>query len=308
MDLPDDDALRWIVTSYAHLRAAHGAAFEKPELVQPTADYFPDPFDAKAPTAAQVEALMRRMLAYTPIADDLALQFAVIAPEGSGEAAGGCGSIACGSAGASGWRGANVEELEDGYRVLLAATDASHPEVLTTSLARAAGALVLHEASEEVTAEAGEIAAVSCGLGVLLVNGAAVWAKSCGGLRMAQATTLSVSELAVALALFTAVCDRSRSHARKHLGATQREALDVAFDWVDSNLELVDAVRERPAWIETGVFELHPVRGILGQWLQRRRAARERAAAPPAPPTITAERRRWLEEAKALVDDVETGR
>jgi hypothetical protein len=200
----------------------------------------------------------------------------------------------------------NVEELEDGYRVLLAATDASHPHVLTTSLARAAGALVLHEASEEVTAEASEIAAVACGLGVLLVNGAAVWAKSCGGLRMAKATVLSVSELAVALGLDTVVHDRSRSQVRKHLGPTQREALDVALDWVDSNHEIVDGLRERPEWIEAGAFELHPVRGILGQWLQKRRAARECAAAPPAPSTMTAERRRWLEEAKALVDDAET--
>ncbi len=276
MDLPDDDALRWIVTSYAHLRAAHRAAFEDCELVQPTADYFPDPFDPKAPTLAQVDALMRRMLVYAPVAGDLAVQLAVVVPEDPEAAAGGCGSSACGSAGAPRSQGGRVEELEDGYRVMVAANDASHADVLTTSLARAAGALVLHEASEEVSPEASELAAVACGLGVLLVNGAAVWGKSCGGLRMAKATTLSVSELAVALALFTAVHERSRSQARKHLGATQREALDVAFDWVDSNREIVEGLRECPEWLEGGVFELHPVTGIFGQWLQRRRAARER--------------------------------
>ena len=73
----------------------------------------------------------------------------------------------------------------------------------------ASGALVLHEAGEESTMATGpeaEIAAVACGLGVLLANGASVWAKSCGGLRMAQATVLSVEEAAVALGALRGAC------------------------------------------------------------------------------------------------------
>ena len=110
--------------------------------------------------------------------------------------------------------GVDVHELENGYRVVVSATDVGNPDVLSTSLARSVGALVLHEAGEHVGAVPSEIAAVVCGFGVLLLNGSAVWAKACGGLRMAQATVLPVEEMAVALALFVA-CTATRCRTRE---------------------------------------------------------------------------------------------
>jgi hypothetical protein len=145
---------------------------------------------------------------------------------------------------------------------------------------------------------------------VLLANGSAVWAKSCGGLRMAQASVLPVEEAAVALALFVAVHGRKASEARAHLGATQREALDLAFAWTDSNPLLVETLRDRPALLEGGAFEIEPVRGMLGRWLHKRKLDKEMRAhsahstvAAAAPP-VSEEKRRRLEEARALVDEV----
>jgi hypothetical protein len=301
MDLPSEQALRWIVSTYARLRAAHGDAIGDPALVQPTGAFFPDEFRLDAPS---VERLLRRILGYSPVSDDLGIELAFAEP--AADHAGGCGSLACGPAGGGGARGA-VQELEDGYRVVVATTEVGNPDVLTTSLARSVGALALLEAGEEADPAEAEIVAVACGFGVLLANGAAVWAKSCGGLRMAQATVLGVEELSVALALFVAVHGTRPSEARSSLGATQREALDLAEAWVESNPLLVETLRERPALLEAGVFDIEPIRGIVGRWLHRRKVAAEmRAPVPGSASTapVSDERRRRLEEARALVDEV----
>lgn len=303
MDLPADRALRWIVSTYARLLAEHGAALRGSVLVQPTGEYFPDEFLADPPS---VMRLFRRTMGYAPLAEDLGVELAFLAPDE--DHAGGCGSLACGSGGGGGQL-ATVAEIEDGYRVFVAATDVGNPDVLAASLARATGALVLHEAGEAEADDpaTAEIAAIACGLGVLVASGSSVWAKGCGGLRMAQATVLSVEEAGVALALFSAVHGVKPSVARAHLGATQREAFDHAHAWIESNPYVVESLRDRPAVLEGGLFTLEPVRGMLGRWLHKRKLDRELRspeAAPSAPAPVSDDKRRRLEEARALVDEV----
>jgi hypothetical protein len=301
MDLPADRALRWIVGTYARLLAEHGAVLRASVLVQPTGKYFPDEFLADAPSVLQ---LLRRTMSYAPLAEDLGVELAFLAPEG--DHAGGCGSLACGSGGGGGQL-ATVAELEEGYRIFVAVNDVGNPDVLAASLARATGALVLHEAGEEDAEDAvAEIAAIACGLGVLVASGSSVWAKGCGGLRMAQATVLSVEEATVALALFCAVHGVKPSEARAHLGATQREAFDLAMAWTESNPYVVESLRDRPAVLEGGLFNLEPVRGLLGRWLHKRKLDRELHSpdAVPAAAPVSDDKRRRLEEARALVDEV----
>ena len=319
MDLPNDDALRRIVASFAHLRAAHGTAIGEPALVQPTGEFFPDPF---TPDAAGVDRMLRRMLDYAPVSAELAVELAFVVPaEGH---AGGCGSAACGPGGGAeeGLAGASVQELDDGYRVVISATDVGTPALLGASLSRSIGALVLHEAGEPVARPSAransarpsaransalpmaEMAAIVAGFGVLLANGAAVWAKSCGGLRMAQGTVLPVEEIAVGLALFAAVHRHDPSRARKHLSLTQREAFEVACDWVDSNPMLVEALRDRPDELAGGPIDLEPVRGILGHCLHKRRVESAMRVPVRRPsPSISDERRRRIEEVAALLDE-----
>jgi hypothetical protein len=300
MDLPDEHSLHHIVKAFAHLRARHGAAIGHPALVQPTAEFFPDEFRPDLPS---LDRLLRRMMEYAPVSSELRVELGVLVPEAD-HAAGGCGSSACASGAGGSSAGVNVEELEDGYRVIVSATDVGNADVLSTSLARSVGALVLHEAGERVGPEASEIAATVCGYGVLLLNGSAVWAKSCGGLRMAQATVMPTAEIAVALALFVAVHDHKISHARKHLGATQREAFDAAQDWVESNPEVVESLRDRPERLASGAIDFEPVRGVLGQWLHKRKIERAFRGAPTATSsTLTAEQRRRIDEVRALMDD-----
>ena len=85
MDLPSEDALRWIVQAYARLRAAHGDAIGMPELVHPTATYLPNEFRGDAPGVAR---LLRRMMTYAPIADDLHIELAILAEDDGASTAG----------------------------------------------------------------------------------------------------------------------------------------------------------------------------------------------------------------------------
>jgi hypothetical protein len=301
MDLPSNRSLQSIVKAMAHLRAAHGAVIGAPPLVQPTGEYFPDEFRADVPSVGR---LLRRMMGYAPLSSELGVELSIVMAEP--DHAGGCGSAACGPAGGVD-SGAGVIELDDGYRVVVAATDVGNPDVLSTSLARSVGALVLHEAGEPVGVAASEVAAVVCGFGVLLLNGSSVWAKSCGGLRMAQATALPVEETAVALALFVALHEHKVSHARKHLGATQREAFDLAQDWVESNPMLVASLRDRPERLESGALDFEPVRNAFGQWLHKRRLDQALRVPPKSgTSTISEARRRRLEEVSALMADEES--
>jgi hypothetical protein len=299
--LPDQGVLREIVASYARLRAAHGEAIGECALLQPTGEFFPDAF---APDAQGVARLLGRMLTYAPLASDLPLELTFVdAGEGEG---GGCGSGACGSGGGGGARTRLVQDLGDRYRVSVAAADVANPVLLTTSLARAIGELVLYEAGEvaaDVDPAESEVAGAVCGFGVLLASGAAVWAKACGGLRVTRATVLSVEEATVALALFVAVSGTDASDARRHLDTTQREAFDFAWEWAESNWMLVERLRDRPSVLAEGAFELEPLRGPIGRWLHKRRLDRAlRAPAPPRAP-ISDAKRRHLEEAKALVEE-----
>ncbi|HLK41567.1 MAG TPA: hypothetical protein VKU41_32690 [Polyangiaceae bacterium] len=292
MSLPSEDALRRIVTTYARLRAAHGAAIGAPDLVQPNGHFFPDEFRGDVESVGR---FLRRMVSYAPVSDATPIELVVLPHEASG---GGCGSLACETSGAGAARG--VEATDEGYRILLPALDAGHADVLGATLARAVGAIVLSEAGEDVDDETSELAAAACGFGVLLANGAAVWAKGCGGLRMAKATVLPVDEIATALALFVAVHQQKAGAARAHFGATQRDAFDAAWDWVDSNGALVAALRETPEILAGGLFEVQPVRGLFGRWFARR-------SPPPAVPgraPVSADRQRRLDEARALVDEV----
>lgn len=274
MDLPGDDVLRGIVRAYARLRAEHGEAIGAPPLVEPTGEFFPDRFDGDA---ASVAGLLRRMLAFAPLAANLPISIAFLAPD-EARAGGGCGSLACASPGAGPAFARDVEDVGDGYRIFVSASDVPQPVLLTASLARSIGSVVLREAGEDaddIDEAASEIAATVCGFGVLVLNGAAVWGKSCGGLRMAQATALSVEEAAVTFALFLGVHELKASQVRRHLDTSQREALDLALAWAESNPLLVETLRCHPSLLKTGTLEIEPLRGLVGRWLNKRKIEKE---------------------------------
>jgi hypothetical protein len=295
MDFPREETLRWIVSRYAGLQARHGEGIGSPDLVQPDGDYFPDEF---APTGEGVARLVARMLEYAPVRAGLDVKLRFVDSEGeeeggggscgtSGKSGGGCGTGACGTGSATDNVTDRVLEIDGGYLLELPVEAVRSPVVLTATLARAAGGIVLAEAGEEVAAsELGgmsELAAIASGLGVLVASGAHVYGKSCGGARVSRHTHLAVEEVTVALALFTAHHGIKPSVAKTNLETTQREAFVEAYDWVESNPAIVTQLRTRPEVLEAGMFTCEPTKGFFGKLMARRAASEEERAFSFAP-------------------------
>jgi len=306
-----EEGLRSIVAHLAHMRASYGDVLEDADLVLPNGEFFPDDFSLDP---AGIGQLMRRMLTYAPLSGDLEIDLAFVEAEGEA-GGGGCGSGACGpgggGAGGKAAMRANAVETPNGYGVVLDVTDVGEPKLLTTALARAAGRLVLFEAGEDVDARdeaaLAELTAVACGLGPILLGGACVYKKGCGGMRRHQGTVLGVEELALAVALFVRVHDRSAGAVKKHLDVTQREAFDEALAWVDSQPKLVRALEKEPETIEDGIFQLEEKKGVFARLLARRRDDDLPTPADLAPqskrPARSEEELRRIAETRALVDE-----
>jgi hypothetical protein len=318
MDLPSEDSLRWIVSSYASLAAEHGEGIGDPVLVQPTADDFPDAFER---SVDGVGRFLVRMLEYAPVTSDLDVRLRIVEAESD---VGSCGSGSCstGSRSVGGNRstgcgtesrpvfGDRVVDTDDGYIVELPSTAAGHPLRLAAALARSVGTIVLLEAGEVLEpVEIGplsELAGAAVGLGVLLLGGAYLFGKSCGGVKVEQCTHLDVMELAVVVSLFARLHGHKLSSLKEHLETTQREALGEAMAWIDSNPELLADLEGRPETLADGVFKIQPTKGLLGRWFSgSRRESAPIEAAPPSPRQArarTEEEQKRLDEARALVD------
>lgn len=303
-----DDALRSIVSHYAHLRERHGAVLAESDLVEPNGSFFPDHFAVDPPGIA---TLVSRMRTYAPLSEDLEVELAFVEPEDGGGAGGGCGSGAC-SPGETKQLAmqAGAAETETGYAVLLDVGSVSDPSLLTAALSRSIGRLVLFEAGEDVDPrDAGalsELTAVACGLGLLLLRGSAVYKKGCGGMRLHQGTFLSTAELAMAVALFIRVADQKAGVVRRHLPVTQREAFDDALAWLSTQPKLVRTLREHPASLTDGIFEVEARKGLLARLFARSPEHDDDltlTTVKKTPKSRSDEELRRLAEAKALVEE-----
>ncbi len=296
------EALSWIITQVARLRASHGEAIGQPSLVEPTGKYFPDEFSLDG---GSVERLLKRLMSYTPLDEELSVKLG-FEEDPEAAKAGGCGSTACGKGGSGGGARGHVVPMRDGYGVVVDTRDVANPVTLTTTLARSVGALVLAEGGEEPRPEeaglVSEVCAATLGFGILLLNGAALYAKGCGGIKLHQATHLSVPETAALTALVCRVYGHDPSTVKKHLEVTQKEAFVDALAWIDSNPEIVHKLRTAPELLEGGAFEIAPPRGFFGR-LFLKKPETELAPRPPTKKVRTPEELRRLEEAKRLVDE-----
>jgi hypothetical protein len=290
MQLPREESLRWIVSRYAGLLARHGDGFGTPELVQPTGAYFPDDF---TPSGDGVARLVARLLEYAPVRDGLDVGLRFLSADGEEEQGASCGTGGCGT-GACGTGTTGDAEVQDrvvergeAYVIELPTQAVAHPVVLTATLARSVGTIVLAEAGEEVGArELGgmsELSAIASGFGVLVASGGHVYGKSCGGARISKHTHLALEETAIALALFAELHGVKPSAVKTHLETTQRAAFVEAHDWVTSNPTLVTQLRTRPEMLEAGMFQCEETKGFFGKLLARRAAAEEERAFAFAP-------------------------
>jgi hypothetical protein len=195
-----------------------------------------------------------------------------------------------------------AERFGHGYRVPVAVTETGNPTRLVCALARGVSAAVLAEAEVEVddVGLMSDVMGVACGFGIVMLEASFVYTKSCGGPNVHQGTYLTSSEIGVLLAFFCAIHDVAPRAARKHLGATQSEAFDEAWSFVEKNGEITRKLREAPELLEGGAFTFENKRGVLARlWSRQSKdtppSERKRARDP--------EEERKLAEARALVEE-----
>lgn len=243
MQLPAESTILELVGMYGRLRARVRGELGEPQLVLPTAHFFPDPYDG-SPRA--VQRLMLRLQQHAAI-DDIPVRIGVAQGEASANQ---CGPGGCAPVG----NDADVSESKlsldaDGWTVRLTAAELGHPVALTTAMSRALGAIFLEETRAEGAlaprplAANQDLCAVTLGFGVLLLEGAYVYSKSCGGPSVRQMTALSAPELAVATALFAAVENVRLKPAVRASSTTQRALLKEAEAVLRGNPQLAHWVK-----------------------------------------------------------------
>jgi hypothetical protein len=101
---------------------------------------------------------------------------------------------------------------------------------------------------------------VALGYGVLLMEGAHVYSKSCGGPSVAKLTALGVADLAVVTAFFAAHQGADPSAAKRCLSATQKAVFADAVDLARNNQSLVRQLSSAPKSLMRGDFALAEAR------------------------------------------------
>lgn len=321
MDLPDEPQIRWILRTTAVL-LEHGAEPVR-GLVQPTAEFFPDPYDG-SPKA--VAALMLRVQEHAGL-QDLEVDLAVVTPEGQARTVS-CSSGACGGMPLPTKLDRVVQRDDGGYQVALSAGELRNPTVLTTTLVRAVSFMFLSEAGafDEILPPdrepAVDLAAVLLGFGVLVANGSYLYAKGCGGVKVHSATKMPVDELALALAIYCRLHGVPDRVAARHLDVTPRAHFDESTVWASSNAALVRMLRTAPERIAADDFVISPSRSWLARTLGlgKRRTSRtpedelrelerelsrgdEGAAGAARPRPRDESKAKKLAEIRALVDE-----
>ncbi|HTN84121.1 MAG TPA: hypothetical protein VL242_10560 [Sorangium sp.] len=284
MDLPEESQIRWILRTTAAL-LQHGAEPVR-GLVQPTAEFFPDPFDGSPKTVA---ALMLRVQEHAGL-QDLPVELAVVTPEGQASTVS-CSSGACGGVALDTKLERVARRDEGGYRVAISAGELRNPTVLTMAFVRAVSFMFLSEADAfdalvpPDREPAVDIAAVLLGFGVLATNGSYLYAKGCGGVQVHSATKMPVDELALALAVYCRLHDVPDRTAARHLDVTPRAHFDESRSWLARALGFG---KRRPA--PTAEDELRELERELAAGAAKRRSLDEGKA-------------KKLAEIRALVDE-----
>lgn len=284
--LPTEAVIRNLLEAQANLRVDFAADYGQRPLVLPESEFFPDVF---SPNEQGAKRLVARMQHHAGLLD-IPLTTRVIGANDAPSAAQ-CGSGACAPKTSSG----DFERLVDTgdeWILQLPQQELHHAVALTTTVARALALVFLQETQRKplqttVPAEVlVDLSAVNLGFGALLMEGAYIYQKSCGGPQVAQLTALSVAELAVLVAFFAHGDQPALKRAQRSLGTTQAAALRAAVALANGNQELVGLLRNAPELLLAGVFSLQPPKEDLFGWLTT--PFRRQKSSDPADPLLAA--------------------
>ncbi len=283
--LPALDRCAELARRYAHLLAHFSTELGQRPLVRHDGEFFPDRFDKDAPS---LERLVRRLQAHAGMLDvPIEVRLLTTASDGSVQVSGGCGSGACAPScalpAAGGGGASRLEETPQGWILNVLEAELHHPVALTTQLSLALAQIFLAETSsaaapvEEPYLVSRDLACVALGLGLIVLEGSYIYAKSCGGPSVTRLTELPVSELAVACSLFIALGGHSSRRALRELGTTQRALLSEANDWAASNGKLLHLLAHEPGQVATRAPQVQDTRPWLLRIFERGPARKQSA-------------------------------
>ncbi len=277
MEFPNVEQCRRLVPPYAAQLVRFGAEMTPSPLVLATPEYFPDPFTGDGSGAQRV---LDRLQSHTGLTD-IPIRISLLGDAPAGAHCGGTCAPALPSGALS-----RIVDGGDEWELQLDARTLSVPPLLGTLLARS----LAHIFIEEVRAEGSEpernpigaeIVAVQLGLGALLLDGAHVYQKSCGGPSIQQFTAADAPTLALWTALFASHHGLDLRAARRAAQATQASLLGDARDFARAHQALGTALRDAPARVAQGDFSLEASTG--GGWFKRWTQRSEPVPSSPLP-------------------------
>jgi hypothetical protein len=282
-DLFGDALARWVFQRSATLALA--AAEPVGPFVLPNARFFPDRFDGSPDAIGRLFERTKQHVGLDDVDVELVLVDADAKSVTSACSSGGC-STSAKLAVLSGER--VVSKPEGGYVAKLASSEAGHPVVLTSALARAVGGVFLLEAdvarrfAPAERPKAADLAATMLGLGVLVANAAGVETKGCGGVKVHQTTALSLPESVLALAIAAARHPELAPERVlvKELDGPAKGMIDAAMAYAAANADTVRRIGDTPEAIERGDFVLRSDQSWIGSTILGRLFGRRRAADP----------------------------
>jgi hypothetical protein len=263
MELPAIADLRLGVQRYAEALAALELEPGEQPLILPTADWFPDRFEADQDS---LERLVARMQGYAGLEATEIEARLIGEAEGANCGTGGCGTGGCATPKAPAEGPRLMAKESGGYLIEMPAKALGHSIAFTASLSRMLGQIRLLEAGHAKTdAVLGEMAATGLGFGVLLLEASHLYSKGCGGPSVGSATALGCADLALPFALFVAAEGHKLRPALAELAVTQRTVVDEAWALVQSNRALVERLKTSPERVARGDFKLSEAKS----WLSR---------------------------------------
>lgn len=303
VQIPADSAVVGLAEQYADLARALQSD-EKPLLVLPNGEFFPDTFRADE---ASVATLVARMQGYAGL-EDVEIDARVIGELEPLKSGGGCGSGACHVPTVDGEALPRVVRTAAGYTLQVPAAELRHSIVLTSRLATALGAIGLferHAQGQELAQDPAlaELAAVEQGFGVLLLEASYLYSKSCGGPSVQRATALGVGELAVAFAFFLTRHEHAPRKAFAELGTTQKALLKEALALLDESPGLARALTSDLDRVARGHFKLREGRSFFARLFGRSNSKKTPAENREAEALAALERGASVEELAALLGE-----
>lgn len=286
MLLPSEQVVRSVIQSTAALKDRLHTELGHRPLVLPNGKFFPDKFSADEPSVAQ---LMRRIQEHAGMTD-VPIQTRILGGEATKSSKHACNGD-CGGKGCKDCDGSchdtkstsastsscstgcgsscgvpqdmlgdqpRLVDLGESWRVHVPANELRNPLVLTTNLARAAGYILLVETQSPgrplpQNAEAiADLVSTLLGFGGLLLGGAHIYSKSCGGPQIRRITALGCGELAIATVLFASSEGHDLRPLSKELEVTQKTALSEAAQWLKERPAIMQRFASDPASLGRG--------------------------------------------------------